>query len=215
MSDTWRFPLYIIPITGGFVSVSDNAAGEPEQSLLVFSESAAAVLFIATFDVLSAPKALHNARELGWLLRGLQYPVTRLLLDANPQNPESSSGKLFTVEEVLRELRPDLSPWNYPVFALATDAGFVTIDGVAEDGEYLSAIALFGSPEQAEQYLLESGDQAELCPLESFEDAVIFLQGVASMVGAAALDPVVTSGRHTAKYCFSIETLLTKYLVRE
>lgn len=213
MNISWQYPLYLIPIQGGFASVSDNDSSEPDQSLIVFSSDAAAVLFISHFNLLSAPKAIQNDRELSWLLHGLKPPVTRMLLDANPANPESKSGQLFTVKEVLSTLKPDLSPWDYPVYAIATDVGFVTIDGAAADGEFLSAIAFFTSQEKAHQYLESSGDTGETCEIKNRIDANIFLRGVSKMVGAVAIDPIVEGNKHSAKYCFSVETLLNKYLI--
>ncbi|HMO15102.1 MAG TPA: hypothetical protein PKD64_13380 [Pirellulaceae bacterium] len=215
MEQIWNFPLYIIPLQGGFASVADNADAHGTQRLLVFSKRETAILFIASFELLSSPKPLNNERELGWLLRSLKQPVTGLLLDPNPRNPEASSGSSYLVEEVLANLRPDLSPWNYPIFVLATATGFVTIDGAAADGEYLSALAVFTDEERAEQYLTNSGETAELCALESMGDTVIFLRGLSNLIGAVALDPSIVDNHNTAKYAFSIDTLLNKYLVRE
>ena len=119
----------------------DNDSNGSQQSLIAFTESNAAILFIATFNLLSAPRPIKNDRELAWLLRGVQEPVTRILIDANPINPESTSGTLLTIEEVLSQLKPEYSPWDYPIFAVGKEQGFLSIDGTGDDGEFLSAIA--------------------------------------------------------------------------
>jgi len=51
--------------------------------------------------------------------------------------------------------------------------------------------------------------------LSSVEEANRFLSGLDEGVVAVALDPVVDDNRHTAKRCFDLQTLLTKYLVAD
>ena len=77
----------------------------------------------------------------------------------------------------------------------------------------MSAIAFFTSKENAQYYLELSGDTGELCEIKNRIEANVFLRGVSRMVGAVALDPTIHENKHTAKYCFSVDTLLNKYLV--
>lgn len=211
----WQYPLFVVPVPGGFASVFDNDADETQQSLLAFSDSNAAILFIATFGLLSAPRPLKNDRELAWLLRGIQKPVVNLLVDANPANPDSASGQLHTIEHVLENLTLEYSPWDYPVFAIGKEQGFVCIDGAAEDGEWLSAIALFSSEQKVQDYLEHSKEQGELCLINNQQEAIVFLRGIRELVTAVAIDPYLKNNKHAAKFCFSIDTLLDKYLVVE
>jgi len=213
----WNFPLYLIPNHQGYAAVADNdpLTGEPEpdQSLLLFSDESSAIMLIAAFELLSAPKPLRNERELVWLLQSLKSPVHHVLLDPNPVQPASDSGRKLPIDQVLQQLKPDLSPWNYPVYAVAVDEGFLTIDGTASSGETLSALALFASKEKVDDYLRQAGTSGRYCEIADRQQAIVFFRAVRELVSAVALDPQIENGRHTARYGFSLDTLLEKYLV--
>ncbi len=219
MSRYWEYPIYLIPHGGGYASMVDpkTAADDaPTQMLVVYTQSEVAVQFMSEFGIPKVPRLLFNDREFGWLLQSLKAPVTTVVFDPSPLGDKIGARWQIAVQELVDDhLTTDYSPWNYPVFAIAQESGFVSIDGVGVGGEPLPAIGLFTSEEKAKHYLATAGESGELCELTNLDDARTFLTALADQLAAVALDPRVEEDQRTAKHCFSLETLLDKYLIRD
>ncbi len=219
MSRYWEYPIYLIPHGGGYASMVDpnaEADAEPTQLLVVYTESEVAVRFMAEFGMADTPRMLFNDREFSWLLQSLRAPVTDVAFDPSPLGDKIDARWQVAVRELLDEhLSTDYSPWNYPVYAVAQESGFVSIDGAGSAGESLTVLGLFTSEDKAKSYLEAADESGELCTLTNLDEARIFLTALTEQIAAVALDPIVEQDQRTAKHCFPLETLLSKYLVRE
>jgi hypothetical protein len=210
---TWNYPVYLIPHLAGFVSIAAND-GSDEQMLVVYTCEPSASEFMDDHGLPGSPRPLQNAREFGWLLDALRAPVTRVAFDPRVVDRQAHVRWEIPVKTLRDEhLAADLSPWNYPVYVVAQDTGFVCIHGQASDGRPLTAIAVFTSSERADRYLQAAGETGHLCELADMQRTRRFLDSLALEVFAVAVDPVADESTRTAKYCFDIATLLEKYLV--
>jgi hypothetical protein len=219
MSRYWEYPIYLIPHGGGYASMVDpdaDADADPTHMLVVYTESEVAVQFMSEFGMPESPRMLFNDREFSWLLQSLRAPVADVAFDPSPLGGKIGARWQVAVRELLDEhLTMDYSPWNYPVYAVAQETGFVSIDGAGSEGESLTVLGLFTSEDKAKSYLDAADESGELCTLRDLDEARIFLTALIEQVVAVALDPIVEQNRRTAKHCFPLETLLNKYLVRE
>jgi hypothetical protein len=219
MSRYWEYPIYLIPHGGGFASMVDphaEADAELAQLLVVYTESEVAVRFMAEFGMADTPRMLFNDREFRWLLQSLRAPVTGVAFDPSPLGDKIDARWQVAVRELLdQHLTADYSPWNYPVYAIAQEVGFVSIDGVGSGGEGFTALGLFTSEGKAQDYLEAAEESGELCRLANLDEARALLIALTEQIAAVALDPIVERGQRTAKHCFPLETLLNKYLVRD
>ncbi len=77
------------------------------------------------------------------------------------------------------------------------------------------AVAIFTTREKAESYLGDSGETGTIRDLDDVKSTRDFLERIAVDATAVALDATIEDGRHRAQYCFSIQTLLDKYLVNK
>jgi hypothetical protein len=215
MTFVWRYPLFLIPLEGGYVSVVEGPPDESATHLLaVFTTSTLAESFMNHCQIPGVPKPLLNAREFGWLLQSLRHPVTRVAFDPQPASLTVQSRWDVSVEELLtRHLVPDNSPWNYPVFVLQEPAGYASIEGQSADGSRWTAIAIFSSREKAEAYRQVAASAGTVCEIANMAEARTLLGTVTGSVSAVALDPTVCDGRYAAPHCFSLRTILDKYLV--
>ena len=211
-----RYPLYLIPHGGGYLSIVDPE-NTGRQLLVVCSSQELSLMLIYQFSLLSKPKQLNNDREFAWLLRSLKNPVSAVAFDPRPEGEIVNAVEVATVAELLEHrLQPDLSPWNYPVFLLANDDGFVSIESDDGSGELIQLLCLFSSREKAIEYQDVTGIAGDLCEFKSVAQMRTFLKSLdRSLAAAVALDPVIENETHIAKYCFAIEVLLEKYLVHE
>ncbi|MDP7015399.1 MAG: hypothetical protein QGG36_06350 [Pirellulaceae bacterium] len=214
MSLTWNYPIYLLPHQGGYASIVDPDGGaDPDYHLVVYTDEEIAESQMAAFGLLGDPRPLHNDREFGWLLQSLQGPVRKVSFDPKPIEQNVNARWTVEVAALLADhLHPDNSPWNYPIFAIAEGAGFASIAGPAANGGVM-ALALFTTEERVHSYMKSSSEEGTICRLENLQEAVRFLRGLRDYVEAVALDPTVEDGRHAAQYCFTIDTLLEKYLV--
>ena len=214
MTFAWHYPLYLIPLEGGYVSVVDAQAEEPKaHHLAVFTDDELAASFMHHCQILGTPRQLLNAREFGWLLHSLRQPVTRVAFDPQPNSITVRSRWNVAVEDLLtRHLVPDNSPWNYPVFVIRQQPGCASIEGQSSDGSQWTAIGLFTSREKAEAYLQALVAVGTICELVDVTQARALLSEMAGSATAVALDPTINDGRHSATHCFSIQTILQKYL---
>ncbi|MBI2480630.1 MAG: hypothetical protein HYV60_19000 [Planctomycetia bacterium] len=219
MSRHWEYPIYLIPHGGGFASMvhpDTEADAEPTQMLVVYTESEVAVQFMSEFGMDDKPRMLFNDREFSWLLRSLRAAVTDVAFDPSPLGDKVGARWQVAVRELLAtHLTADYSPWNYPVYAIAQDTGFASIDAADSDGQPLTVLGLFTSEGKANSYLAAANESGELCPLTNLDEARTFLTALTNLIGAVALDPTVENDQRTAKHCFPLDTLLSKYLVRE
>ncbi|MBC8353538.1 MAG: hypothetical protein H8E66_16185 [Planctomycetes bacterium] len=219
MSRYWEYPIYLIPHGGGYVSMVDPTAESenvPTQMLVVYTQSEVAVQFMSEFGIEDTPRMLFNDREFSWLLRSLRAPVTDVAFDPSPLGDKIDARWQLAVSELLTEhLTADYSPWNYPVYAIAQESGFVSIDGADSSGERLRVLGLFSSEEKANDYLLAADELGELCMLTNLDETRAFLSALTKQIEAVALDPTVEPDQRAAKHCFPLDTLLNKYLVRE
>lgn len=219
MSRYWEYPIYLIPHGGGYASMVDphaEAGGEPTQMLVVYTQSDVAVQFMAEFGIPDTPRMLFNDREFGWLLQSLREPVTDVAFDPSPLGDKIDARWQVAVRELLEmHLTADYSPWNYPVYAIAQEAGFVSIDAAGSQGESLTVLGLFTSRDKAKGYLEAADESGELCTLTSLDEVRIFLMALTEQIAAVAVDPMVEQDQRTAKHCFPLEILLNKYLVRD
>ena len=215
MTRIWQYPIYLIQHGGGYVSIVDSASDtSSSQSLVVYSGEEKAIGFIGACGIMGAPRKLSNDREFGWLLQSLQAPVTGVLFDPSVPSEARSPAQRVSVRELLEShLNADNSPWNYPVYVVAQDEGFVSIDGPDADGQMITAIAFFTSEERIDTYLEATGDRGTVCAMQNVDEARSFVKGVASDAAAIALNPTFADGKQFAKHCFTIATLLDKYLV--
>ncbi len=214
MTITVQYPIYLITVTGGYASVVDTDPGDqPVHLLAVFLEEEAAASFMATCNLLGTPRELGNAREFRWLLQSLRHPVTQVAFDPSPDGKEVSAKWRVAVDELLAQLIADRSPWNYPVFVIAQNEGFVSIDGSSSDDQPIKAVGLFTTSGKADTYLQATEESGTVLKLADMEQARSFLAALKDSTPAVALDPVVDNGQHIAKICFRIEMLLDKYLV--
>lgn len=198
------------------VDPSAESDDGPVQMLVVYTESEVAVQFMAEFGMDDTPRMLFNDREFSWLLQSLRAPVTEVAFDPSPLGDKVDARWQVAVRELLADhLTTDYSPWNYPVFAIAQDVGFVSIDATGSGGEPLTVLGLFTSENKAKTYLEAADETGELCQLTNLDEARTFLTALSELVAAVAVDPIVEDDQRTAKHCFPLETLLNKYLVRE
>jgi hypothetical protein len=219
MSRYWEYPIYLIPHGGGFASLVDpdtDADAEPTLMLVVYTESEVAVQFMSEFGMEDTPRMLFNDREFSWLLRSLRAPVTDVAFDPSPLGDKVGARWQVAVRELLATyLTADYSPWNYPVYAIAQDTGFVSINAAGGDGQPLTVLGLFTSESKADSYLEAADESGELCTLANLDETRIFLSALTELIGAVAVDPTVENDQRTAKHCFPLDTLLSKYLMRE
>jgi len=214
---SWSYPLYLIPHEGGYVSiVSAETHRGSDQLLAVFTEEQRVREFMVHVGIDAAPFLLHNDREFIWMLRRLNDPVTRVTFDPAAEKDADQPGWTLSLESLLKNhLEADYSPWNYPIFVIAQDSGFVSIKGESDDGRPLIAIAVFTSHEKAETYLKATDEEGSLCELADMKQTRQFLGGLAIEVFSVALDVIAVSDRRIASHCFDIATLMEKYLVSE
>lgn len=214
MAFRWEYPIYVIPLGGGFVSIVDpDTTDDPVHSLAVFTHLAAASSFVEVCDIPEAPRPLDSAHQFAWLLQSLQAPVTQVAFNPNPSQPEVAAAWIVSVEQLLRhEFVADRSPWKYPVFVVRQPTGFASIEGQANDGQCLTAVCMFTDRSKAVEYLADTPEPADIQALDDRKTVREFLRMVAFEATAVALNPVIRDGRHAAEYCVDIAILIEKYL---
>jgi hypothetical protein len=217
MKRHWQYPIYLIQHGGGYASIVDSdVKGQSHQSLVVCCKEERAIRFMAACGIMGAPRQLNNDREFAWLLKSVQAPVKGVVFDPSASVEAQESALRISVQDLLdKHVAVDNSPWNYPVYVVAQDSGFVSLQGANSDAESVTAIGFFTSEQQVETYLEAAKETGETCAMKNVDEARAFLTVMASQATAVALNPIVVDGYRTAKHCFSIATLLEKYLVAE
>jgi hypothetical protein len=216
MSFQWEYPVAVLAHGGGYASLVDEGTQPPRHSLIVITETERTADVMQQLAILGAPKLIKNSREFRWLLESLQAPVRHVAFDIDPVGADPNPAATLSVEALLTEyLSTDFSPWNYPVFLLAIDDGFVSITGQRSDSDDMHAIAVFRSAEKARDYETVVSGGGELCEIKNLAEAVKFFEAMRETIDAVALDPVITDGQCQTEHCFSLETLLSKYLIED
>lgn len=210
-----EYPLYLVPLEAGYVSVVEHTPDdEPTYYLAVFTDEFLAVEFMRECGIDAEARPLHNSREFAWLAQSLRAPITNLAFDPLADSTSVEARWKVPVKDVLeKHIRVDYSPWNYPVFVVDQEDGFASVEGTTSQGDELRAIGLFTTKEKAEEYLSEADEQGFIRQLDDLPQVRSFLEDVSGDVSAVALNLSVQEGQRTAKYCFSIKTVLEKYLV--
>ena len=161
----------------------------------------------------------RNSREFAWLLQNIKPPVTRVAFDPAVEEADAPPRWSVGIPELLNDyLVIDYSPWNYPVYVLSQGEGFASIAGEvgeAGNGEGMHAVALFTDQQLAREYLLGAGETGSILALHDLQETRDFLTAIASGANSIAVNPIAEDGKRTAKHCFSIKTVLDKYLVRQ
>jgi hypothetical protein len=217
MSYEWAYPIYLVPLPGGYASVEEEAeSDEKAHALVVYTDIDLCSQFLARFGITAQPKPLKNAREFAWLLQNIKPPVTRVAFDPAVEEADAPARWSVGIAELLNDhLVIDYSPWNYPVYVVSQGEGFASIEAEAGDGKDMHAIALFTDQQKAREYLLGAGETGSILALHDLQETRDFLTAIASGANSVAVNPVAEAGKRTAKHCFSIKTVLDKYLVRQ
>ena len=216
MERSWQYPLFLIRHETGYASIVDRTTGsETTQSLVACQHKEDAIAFIMRCGIVGVPRELRNDREFNALLRSLKPPVMNVVFDPCPHlGAEADHATQIGVGELLEQyLVVDYSPWNYPVFVVAQESGFVSIDGRDQRGQPIAAVGVFPDEQRVSSFLEAARQPGTPCPLATMQEARTFLTKVASQVVAVAWNPTVEDNRYVAEHCFTIETLLRKYLV--
>lgn len=214
MDFSWQYPLFLLPHDQGYASLLDRSTATPRQSLIVCTGPELAIELMTQFAMLGAPRALRDHREFRWLLQSLQEPVTHVAFDPEPTDDAVNATFRTSVKDLLtRHLPNDLSPWNYPVYAIGLADGFACIETDAASS--LRAVGIFTSANAAEAYLQDARLQGELLELTDLDTTVTFLAAIKNEIAAVAVDPHVVADRCRTDFCSTIDVLLAKYLVRE
>lgn len=216
MAFEWEYPIAVIAHGGGYASVieSEERGGE-RHSLIVVTETEASLELMQRLGILGAPRIIGNAREFRWLVQSLRKPVSHVAFDIDPVEDQPNPQWSVSIEELLRNhLIADFSPWNYPIYVVAVEHGFLCIASSTSDGRELTAVTVFRSKSLAAEYI-EASQPGEICTIKNLQEAVRFFSAVSEVVDAVALDPSIVDGQASAEHCFAIETLLDKYLVED
>ena len=215
MSIPLSYPLYLIALDGGYVSVVDAEGEEPRpQFLAVFTSEEAVQAFMQRCEILGATKELRNARDFAWLLQSVRAPVTRVSFDPEPNSTTVQGRWQVDIHEMLTEhLLIDYSPWNYPAYVIRQPIGYASIQGETSHGSQWTAVCIFTLREKADEFLTASGGQGSIEVLADLSAARSFLEGLQDGVQAVAIDPTIEGDRHNAKHCLSLPKVLDKYLV--
>lgn len=210
-----EYPLYLVPLEAGYVSVVEPAPGDKQTYYLaVFTDEQRAEHFMQACGIEGEPRPLHNAREFAWLVQSLHAPISNLAFDPSAESKSVEARWKVSAQEVLDNLTAiDYSPWNYPIFVIQQPGGFASIEGDTSDGQQMRALGLFTTKENAEQFLRDASAAGVVRQLDDMNQARDFLASVAADVTAVALNLTADEGQRSAKYCFSIRTVLDKYLV--
>ena len=210
-----EYPLFLVPLEAGYVSVVEPGSEDSQTYYLaVFTEAQRADEFMQACGIEGEPRPLHNAREFAWLVQSLHAPISNLAFDPSSESNSVEARWKVSAQEVLDNLTAiDFSPWNYPIFVIQQPGGFASIEGDTSDGQQMRALGLFTTMEKAEEFLRDANETGVVRQLDDMPQARDFLEGVAADVTAVALNLTVDEGQRSAKYCFSIRTVLDKYLV--
>ncbi|TWT39031.1 hypothetical protein [Blastopirellula retiformator] len=214
MSYTWKYPLYVVAHSGGYASIVDPQ-DETRQLLVVLTSEEKALGFMQQFAILGAPRLLNNDREFAWLLESLQEPVTMVCFDPDPLEKDVNAAWATTVETLVNDyLDVDYSPWNYPVCLLRQETGYSSIAGKGAEGNSVVVLCLFTDSELADEYLIKTGEAGLVESLESMDATRAVIELLQDEIAAVAVDPEVRETGRVASNCISVDTLLSKYLIR-
>lgn len=214
-----EYPLYLIPLEAGYVSLveSDAEPGSADDQtyyLAIFTDAERAEAFMQPFGIEAKPRPLQNAREFAWMAQSLRSPVEHVAFDPTPESKRVEARWKVSIQELMeKHVMVDYSPWNYPVFLIQQQDGFASVEGSTSTGENRCAVGVFTTEHNAQKFLADAEETGVIQALDNVSQVREFLESVAGDASAVALDPTVSQGQRTAQYCFSVQTLLDKYLV--
>lgn len=224
----FEYPLYLIPLETGYVSVVESNTETESQAeknhtyyLAVFTGHDRAEGFMETYGLEGSPQPLHNGREVAWAAQSLREPVNNMAFDPSSESATTDSEHVeanwkVSVQELLdNHIVVDYSPWNYPVFLIEQQDGYASVEGRASTGEEMRAVGLFTTREKAEKFLQNADETGHIRSLDTMQQAREFLESLLPDVVAVALDLTVDHNQRSAEYCFSVRTVLDKYLVEQ
>jgi hypothetical protein len=216
MSFPLNYPLSLIALDGGYVSVVDADEADPRPHYLaVFTSEDVAETFMQRCGVLGAIKEIHSARDFAWLLQSVRPPVTRVAFDPEPLSLTVQGRWLVEIQEMLNEhLLIDYSPWNYPAYVIRQPSGYASIHGETSHGSQWMAVSVFTSREKAVAFLTASGGAGEVEEVANLAAARKLLESLKDVVQAVAIDPTIEDDRHNAQHCLGLQNVLDKYLVQ-
>ncbi len=211
-----EYPLFLLPFDAGYVSVVETESAESQTYYLaIFTSEQAAAEFSNESGIESEPRPLRNPRELAWLLQSLRTPVESVAFDpAAGSTAVESPWKVKVSDLLAHHVLIDYSPWNYPVFVIEQASGYACIEGASSKGTDMRAVGLFTQREKAQEYLAASSGRGRIVALDDLRQTRDFLEDLLPDATAVAIDPVISADHQSAEYCFSIRTVLDKYLVR-
>jgi hypothetical protein len=197
------------------VSVVDPEAEESQRYYLaVFTTQQLAESFMSECGLEGEPRPLHNGREFAWLAQSLRAPISNIAFDPVADAKTVEARWKVSVADLLNEhIVIDYSPWNYPVFVIEQPGGFACVEGQTSDGQEMRAVGFFTVKDKAEEYLKDANESGDIQQLADVDEARAFLEEISPVASAVALNIAVDNGQRSAKYCFSINTILEKYLV--
>jgi len=197
-----------------------EAGTEPDSEcgrtyhLAVFTRYDLAKAFAEHVGIEADPRPLCNAREFAWMAQSLRSPVDSLAFDPVPESKKVDARWKVSVRELIdNHLVIEYSPWNYPVFVIEQEGGFASVEGSTSRGENRRAVGVFTTTDTAQKFLEDAEETGTVQALDDVSQTRRFLESVSAEASAVALDLTVSHGQRSAKYCFSVQTLLDKYLV--
>lgn len=214
-SFAWKYPVYVVALDGGYVSVVDTETEEPRAHYLaVFTSEEIADAFQRQCEVQGVTKRLGKAREFAWLLQSLREPTTQVAFDPDPKSKHVACRWRVAVRDLLtKHLVMDKSPWDYPIYVIRKDHGYASMVGVTSDGDRWTTVCVFSTHELADAFLKAAPDPGRVEELADLSAARALFEGLRDEVNAIAFDPTIDGERCTAQQCASIDTLLAKYLI--
>jgi hypothetical protein len=214
MSLNWDYPLFVLPLEQGLVSVVDQGEdGQRRVSVAVFTDRTKTEYFAEQVGMEAEGREIANDREFAYLLHGLRHPVTSVAFDSAPQGREINARWIVGIEQLLeRHLPWAASPWGYPVYVVAEPEGVSCIEGAADARGPLKLVCVFTTSEAARQYMDDARLEGSVQPVSTPDELQALLEGLEANVTAMALDPIADNDQRSAKWCVEIATVLDKYM---
>ena len=87
-----EYPLYLVPLEAGYVSVVEPAPDNAQNYYLaVFTSQALAESFMEACGIEGEPRALNNGREFAWLVQSLRAPISNLAFDPEAESLQGAA----------------------------------------------------------------------------------------------------------------------------
>ncbi|MDA7951291.1 MAG: hypothetical protein MPJ24_07355 [Pirellulaceae bacterium] len=221
MAHPWKFPLYILPHGGGYVSLMRSQyrlATEGPKGEGGNQEEKEDHLAVVLFDDLSLAGDFQEAAGISAPLSSLKRPedfaeFVRGLTDKTPTvilNPQLKEGELIVeaqakaVELLARELPSPGIRWGLPLYLLQQKEGWFSLCGTGQDGKQQQAVAAFTQKKALLSVQEELSLVGEIVSLGSLERLNTFLGEIGEEATALAFNPTVEGGRLRASYAITV-----------